>query len=405
MDEDRERGAHDVTSEQTEARHVVCGIVPPYLLERIAGLEAPHLGRAATAARYSLLVTRPYRFPEPGRAAAPVQGSQDEPNVREVRDVRDAATNLDYPAPAATRASAGPPAPIPGPHREISDADRTETLPGRLIRTEGAPEDQDSSVNEAYDGLGATHRLFAEAYRRNSIDDRGLPLFATVHYGDDYDNAFWNGERMVFGDGDGEVFRGFTRSLSVIGHELSHGVTQFTAGLVYQGQSGALNEHVSDVFGALVEQYASRQSAADASWLIGVGLFTDQVEGEALRSMIHPGTAYDDDVLGKDPQPAHFDDYVETSDDEGGVHLNSGIPNRAFAVAATTLGGNAWERTGQVWYDTLTATGTGALSPTVDFAGFAAATLRAASLRYGVASDVHRAVATGWDTVGVTPTV
>src|SRR5690606_15305154 len=125
-------------------------------------------------------------------------------------------------------------------------------------------------------------------------------------------------------------FDGFTGSLSVIGHELTHGLIEYTAGLVYRDQSGALNESIADVFGALVEQHAAGQTADEASWLIGEGLFTDQVEGNALRSMAAPGTAYDDDVLGKDPQPGHMDDFVETNRDNGGVHLNSGIPNKAF---------------------------------------------------------------------------
>ena len=110
---------------------------------------------------------------------------------------------------------------------------------------------------------------------------------------------------------------------------------------------------IADVFGALTEQYGEGQTADQATWLIGEGLFTEAVEGRALRSMSAPGTAYDDDVLGKDPQPGHLDDYVETTDDNGGVHLNSGIPNRALFLVADALGGRAWERAGQVWYDTL----------------------------------------------------
>jgi Zn-dependent metalloprotease len=185
--------------------------------------------------------------------------------------------------------------------------------------------------------------------------------------------------------------------LSVIGHELCHGVTQHTADLAYEGQSGALNESVSDVFGVLVEQHSRGQSAAEASWLIGEGLFTDQVEGNALRSMKAPGTAYDDDVLGKDPQPATMADYVDTADDNGGVHLNSGIPNHAFYLVATALGGNAWDAAGHIWYDTIT----GGLSSTATFADFAAATATAAVARFGDDSLEHRAVLEGWSTVGL----
>ncbi|MBC7443624.1 MAG: M4 family metallopeptidase, partial [Ramlibacter sp.] len=282
--------------------------------------------------------------------------------------------------------------------RTISDAAGLERLPGRPVRSERQGPVADPAVQEAWDGLGSTHALFWTLFERDSIDDRGLPLEATVHYGRKYDNAFWDGERMVFGDGDGQVFNRFTASLTVIGHELMHGVTQFTANLAYQGQSGAINESLSDVFGSLVEQYARGQSAAEASWLIGEGLFTDQVQGVALRSMRAPGTAYNDDVLGKDPQPADMSGYVDTEDDNGGVHLNSGIPNRAFYLVASALGGNAWDAAGRIWFDTLTS---GTLGRGVDFRGFARATARAALKRYGIGSSEHEAVISAWTVVGL----
>ncbi len=277
--------------------------------------------------------------------------------------------------------------------RSIHTAAGTETQPGTLVRAEGAAATGDPAVDEAYDGLGATWTLLREAYGRSSIDDEGLPLIATVHYGQDYDNAFWDGAQMVFGDGDASLFRRFTVAVDVIGHELAHGMTQDEVGLVYSGQSGALNESVSDVFGALVKQHALAQSASEADWLIGEGLFTETVQGVALRSMKAPGTAYDDPVLGKDPQPAAMDDYVETTRDNGGVHLNSGIPNRAFYLAATAIGGNAWEGAGQVWYDTIRDA---QLRPTTRFSAFARATVRSARV-YGT----HQAVADAWAQVGV----
>lgn len=144
---------------------------------------------------------------------------------------------------------------------------------------------------------------------------------------------------MVFGDGDGEIFLDFTIPVDVIGHELTHGVTQYTANLTYFGQPGALNESMSDVFGSLIKQYTLGQTAADADWLIGAGLLAPRVTGKALRSMKEPGTAYDDDVLGKDPQPATMDGYVKTGRDNGGVHINSGIPNHAFYLVAQSSAG------------------------------------------------------------------
>src|SRR4029079_944922 len=134
---------------------------------------------------------------------------------------------------------------------------------------------------------------------------------------------------------------------------LTHGVTQDEAQLVYSNQSGALNESLSDVFGSLIKQFSLNQTADQADWLIGAGLLTKQVNGVALRSMKAPGTAYNDPVLGKDPQPAHMKDYVNTISDNGGVHINSGIPNHAFYLIATQIGGNAWEKAGQIWYLTL----------------------------------------------------
>jgi len=355
-----------------ESPRVRCEIIPPFLLARIATLDDPRFERAAHAARRSLTDIG-HDHLDHGRHE----------HMLPPRSLR--------PDEAFERGTV---------NRAISDAQGGEALPGILVRSEGEPDTGDVSVSEAYDGLGHTFTLFWEAFGRDSIDDRSSPLNATVHFGQLYDNAFWDGSRMVFGDGDGEIFTGFTRSLSVIGHELAHGVTEFTAGLVYRNQSGALNEHVSDVFGTLVEQYAQCQTAAEASWLVGEGIFTDEVEGNALRSLKAPGTAYDDDVLGKDPQPGHMDDFIVTQSDNGGVHLNSGIPNRAFWSVADTLGGFAWDRAGQIWYDTLTG---GALTPRSEFAEFAAATVGAAIARFGEDSAEHEAVLGGWSLVGIIP--
>ena len=347
-------------------------IVPPYLLSRLAATDAPHLADAAEAARATLAIPRAY-LPghERGRA------------------------RLDLSVDGDALVLQGEPA----PDRVVSDVRHREMLPGVRVRGEDDPPVADAAVNQAFDGLGASFDLFWDAFARRSIDGAGGTLAASVHYGDRYDNAFWNGERMVFGDGDGEVFRGFTSSISVIGHELGHGVIEHGGGLAYQGQSGALNESVADVFGALTEQHLHGQSAAEASWLIGAGIFTDAVQGVALRSMKAPGTAYDDDVLGTDPQPAHMRDFVHTSEDNGGVHINSGIPNKAFHLVATALSGSAWERAGRIWYLTVTE---GTLSPTADFSAFAAATTAVAQREYGERSEEADAVRTAWNAVGVT---
>ena len=285
------------------------------------------------------------------------------------------------------------------PNRTIRDARGTENVNGEVLRRERQKATGDKAVDEAYEGLGDTFAFFNEVFGRNSIDDAGLPLRGVVHFGERYDNAFWDGQRMVFGDGDGQIFRRFTRSLDVIGHELGHGVTEDEAGLDYFGQSGALNESMSDVFGSLVKQHKRGQTAAEADWLIGDEVWTPGIQGDALRSMKAPGTAYDDPLLGKDPQPAH--DGRATSrrnEDNGGVHINSGIPNHAFYTVATALGGRSWEAAGPIWYEALRdpALGTGS-----SFQRFAEITVRVAQQRHGSASAEAKAVYGGWEKVGV----
>jgi hypothetical protein len=211
-----------------------------------------------------------------------------------------------------------------------------------------------------------------------------------VHYEHNYDNAFWDGSQLVFGDGDGRVFARFTKPIDVLGHELSHAVTQHTANLTYQGQSGALNESLSDVFGACIKQRHLAQDAASADWLVGEGIFLSGINGKALRSMSEPGTAYDDPQLGQDPQVGSMVDYVETASDNGGVHINSGIPNRAFVIAARAIGGETWQGAGRIWYATLTS----GLAADTDFVTFAEATV--------VASGEHAGAVEGaWHEVGV----
>uniref|UniRef100_UPI0034DAC314 M4 family metallopeptidase n=1 Tax=Streptomyces adonidis TaxID=3231367 RepID=UPI0034DAC314 len=341
-----------------------CTIIPPHVLDKVAQADDPVLAG-------------------PARRTLEYDAYQ--------RTHRRLTTVLGAPAVAAA------PLADEKPLRSIYDAEHRQDLPGTLVRSEGSDPGQDATVNRAYAGLGATFDLFLKVYGRNSINGEGLPLDATVHFDEDYGNAFWNGEQMVFGDGDGEIFLDFTLPIDVIGHELTHGVTQYTANLTYFGQPGALNESMSDVFGSLIKQHSLGQTADQADWLIGAGLLAPRVTGVALRSMKAPGTAYDDDLLGKDPQPATMDDYVRTGRDNGGVHINSGIPNHAFYLLATELGGHAWERAGQIWYDVLTG---GELGAQAQFTDFATLTVAAARARYGDGAEL-RAVLKAWQHVGV----
>jgi len=357
---------HRPASESPEApvpvRSPLSCIVPPHILAR---LEATGGADVARAARSTLLTTA---------------------RLRGERSVRGAL--LGAAAPAQGR-------------RTIFDCRHSTDLGAAVVaRTEEGVVSADSSVNQAFDGLGATRDYYRQVHDRNSIDDRGMRLDGYVHRGVGYQNAFWDGREMVFGDGDGEVFTDFTGSLDVIAHELTHGVTEYSAALEYRGQSGALNESVSDVFGSVVKQWARGQSVTEADWLIGADIFTPAVEADALRSMRAPGTAYDNELLGTDPQPADMSGYVELPEteegDNGGVHINSGIPNRAFYLAATGIGGNSWEGPAQVWYAALLGSG-----PTTDFAAFARATWSRAGELHGAGSSQQRAVASAWQGVGV----
>ena len=286
-------------------------------------------------------------------------------------------------------------------NRTVFDVDHGgwNDLPGRQVRAEGDDPSADQSVNQAYDGADKTYSFYQDVYNRDSVDDAGFPLTSCVHFGVDFDNAFWDGQEMVYGDGSGQIFQvgSLTSAIDVIGHELTHGVTQYTAGLEYHAQSGALNESFSDVFGSLIKQHTLGQTADQADWLIGEGILVPEL-GNALRSMSNPGTAFSGDT-----QPGHMDDYQNLPDDNdprndnGGVHINSGIPNKAFYLVATAIGGNAWDAPGQIWYQTLTQR----LQPTSNFVDAANATIDAAGDLYGADGNEQQAVRNAWKEVGV----
>jgi hypothetical protein len=334
-----------------------CQIVPPYLLDKIATSHPD--SDACHCSRHTLEIDAELR----ARRSATGTGALSAPD---------------------------------GKPFAVYTAGNGSTLPGDLVRAAGDKASGDDAVDEAYAGVEGSLALYKEVYDRDSYDDKGASVVATVHYERNYDNAFWDGNQLVFGDGDGKVFVRFTKPVDVLGHELTHAVTQYAAGLTYEDQSGALNESVSDVFGSCLKQRLLGQSVEEADWLIGEGIFAPGVRGKALRSMAAPGTAYDDPSLGKDPQVAHMKDYVHTKEDNGGVHTNSGIPNKAFHLAATGMGGSSWDGAGKVWYAALTS----GIGKDTDFAAFAVATVTAAR---AVSTEAEAAVTKAWQGVGVTP--
>jgi hypothetical protein len=305
------------------------------------------------------------------------------------------------PAVEPIRRARGPSAPKPsadGLLRIVYDgrmlgASYAELDPTTVLRQEGGKVSADSAANKVFEALGAFHVCMTEAYGRNSWDDRGGAYRAIVHYGRDFAQAFWDGRVAVLGDGDGVLLTGFY-NLDVVAKEFGNAVVKATTRLAYQGQSGALFNGLSLVIASMVKQHAADQTAADADWLFGAELLAEGVNGRALVDLLNPGTAYDDPGLGKDPTIGHMDAYVRPSAGQDGIHVNCGIPARAFALAATAVGGPSWQRVGLSWYRAMQSP---KLTASATFAKFAGLTVAAAD-----GGDVADAIRAAWSEVGVT---
>jgi len=274
----------------------------------------------------------------------------------------------------------------------IYDCKNTRSLPGLPVAD--PPDSSDITAKRVFDTTHSVVDFYRECFGRNSVDGKGMTLMSSIHYGVRYDNAFWNGAQMTYGDGDGRVFVDFTKSDDVIGHELTHGVTQFTAGLDYSDEAGALNESISDAFGAMFHQWRNKQTVSESDWLVGPGVLgpTAIAKGyNCLRNMADPGSQQ---CLS--PQPSHYADYVPGGD----PHQNSGIPNHAFYLAAMNVGGRSWEKTGKVWYAALTNPDA---DPAMDFGSFAALTRSAARSLFPADRAVYRGVDDAWTRVGIPP--
>lgn len=279
--------------------------------------------------------------------------------------------------------------------REVYDAQGQEQV-GVRVRSEGQGKTGNPDADNVYDYTGEVRSYYKDLHGRNSIDGKGMKMESTVNYGDNFENAFWDGSRMTYGrPGPESPFKTFVNR-GITGHEIRHGITEFDSGIVYRNQPGQINEHLSDAFGATLEQRVLGQKATEASWLVGDGIWKPNVKGRALRDMKNPGTAYDDPMLGKDPQPAHMKDYNPTRRDNGGVHINSGIPNRAFVLFAEAEGGYAWEKPGHIWHEAAARAGS---EPS--FAQFAFQTIEAA--RKLGHSDLIPKLEKAWNDVGIKP--
>ncbi|KAL5345790.1 hypothetical protein ACLOAV_009544 [Pseudogymnoascus australis] len=372
--------------------------VPAYVLKHIAeSAAAPE--KARHAAQRTLSADQNFRGHRvQAQRATQAPSATDEPAVSAAQvPIRAALIG-----PAARDESHDASAPPLQLKRLIYDAKGSGNLRGTLARREGAERTTDRQVNNVYDGIGITLKFFHTVLGRNSLDDNGGNVVATVHFDNEpqnplgYNNAFSNGTEFAFGDGDGIIFNYFTDSLDVVAHELTHAITDHTAGLNYEHpQAGGLHESISDVFAALVEQWHFDQTAADADWLTGQSLFPVAIKGPALRDIANPGTAFNDPIRGRDRQISHFSQYNANLD----VHLSSGIPNRAFYLAATGFGGFAFEKAGKIWYATLTDSRIKAVAETATFKQWADVTVDQANRLFGTSAAIiiHNA----WVAVGV----
>ncbi|KAI0904371.1 metalloprotease [Ustulina deusta] len=413
----------------------MCSVVPPYLLNAVA--ESEHNSEdIRTSARHCLSFSQNYiskrqqRFAELAAprgargAAAPHRNQGIIPgtllkHISECEDVdEDTRTNAKRDLEHITSVQAkyqeaqgiaseqktltavSETAKAKTTYRAVYNANNTQDendLPGAVVRVEGQKAVSDEAANQAYDNAGNVLSFYLDIFNWKSIDNHNMNVISSVHFGRNYENAFWDPEiaQMVYGDGH-DFLGNFTNAVDVIGHELTHAVTEHTAPLNYTGQSGALNEHISDTFGIMVKQRVQNETAEDADWLVGEECLMPGVKGVALRSMKAPGTAYDDRRFGKDPQPDNFKDYEPIWDDNGGVHLYSGIPNKAFYLSAVAFGGYSWEKAGKIWWETLQS---GQIPPRCTFIQFADVTVEKAEELFG--DDAAATVRKAWNEVGV----
>jgi Zn-dependent metalloprotease len=272
----------------------------------------------------------------------------------------------------------------------VYDCNHTQTLPGAPVPNPGSS--ADATAKRTFAETTSVAAFYKKVFGRNSVDNMGMTLQSSIHYGVKYNNAFWNGSQMTYGDGDGNIFVDFTLGNDVIAHELTHGVTQFTTHLAYSNEAGGLNESCSDVVGSMFRQWEANQTVAQADWLIGHNIMGPGAIAKGftcLRDLANPAAAH---CLS--PQPTHFSQYHNGMD----PHESSGIPNFAFYKAAQAVGGHSWEKVGQIWYATMIKY---APQPNMKMKTFANRTRKQAVMLYPGNLAVLGAVDAAWKAVGL----
>ena len=276
------------------------------------------------------------------------------------------------------------------PESVVFDCNHTHTLPGKPVANPGSS--PDGSAERAYTEAGKVASFYEAAFKRNSVDNAGATLVSSVHFGRKYNNAMWNGTQMLYGDGDGRIFIDFTGGNDVIGHELTHGVTQYTLQLGYSDDAGGLNESLSDCFGSMFRQWEARQTSQAADWLIGsdiIGPLAKEKGVTCLRNMANPA-----DPRALSAQPTKYSQLSPGMD----PHFTSGPPNLAFCTACKGVPGQSWETVGQVWYHVMMTAGP---HPTMTMPDFAGRTRQAAVQLFEGRPEVAKSVDAGWKAVGL----
>ncbi|MCP3100874.1 M4 family metallopeptidase [Myxococcus sp. K15C18031901] len=282
-------------------------------------------------------------------------------------------------------------------NRQVYSANNTSSTPGTLKRPEGAQPTGDAHVDQNYDQLGVTYDCYKTLFNRDSYDNAGAALISTVHYGNNYVNAYWDGTQMVYGDGNGVDSIELGKDLDVTVHELTHAVTDTESELIYSGESGGLNESLSDIFSGVCESW-TRNWATDADvFMVGEDIWTPGIANDALRYMDDPAK----DEVSLD----FYGDYSSGVD----VHYSSGISNLVFALLSkggthprgkSTLNVAAIgpEKAGRIFYKA----NTDLFTPSTTFEQAKAYTIQAAQ-ELGYDAATVQAVTDAWAAVGVPP--
>jgi Zn-dependent metalloprotease len=265
----------------------------------------------------------------------------------------------------------------------------------KITIREGLEASPDETANKLFNNLKISRAFFQNYFGFFTNPPHSFPITAYLHYGKNLSSAYWDGQNLVFGDGDGKHFSRFAESLEVVAHELMHGVIDVTVNLPYRFESGALTESICDIFALLVKYKYQEIELDEADWIFGSDAC---LLGVGTRSISSPGTAYAHPEFEPDPQPDHYKNYKNRPDDLagdwGGVHVNSGIPSKAFYLTAKNLGGYPWDKAARIWFDALKYSGRD-----TNFTSFATLTSQQAKRLFGVTE--RDAVLSAWEDVGI----